>query len=252
MDVEPEVVFREGQEQKNNMKTSFLKTLLAGTVSSIVIIPLFWSTPSHAAFVFGYGGAAANQTGDYILGNNFVVNTPVAVTQLGVFSQDLPASGSISIGIYENAGSSADWTLVSGTLRTIGSGAPLDSVNQTAYILIAPVTLGPGLYSVVTATSTDYNSQAQYGGASLVTFNDLGLGLTQGTYDIWAPGTTLGNSLSGMQTTGLGTGYPWPLPVFGAGTLTAVPEPTTMIAGALLLLPFGASTLRILRKNRTA
>jgi hypothetical protein len=29
-----------------------------------------------------------------------------------------------------------------------------------------------------------------------------------------------------------------------------VPEPTTMIAGALLLLPFGASTLRILRRNR--
>lgn len=32
----------------------------------------------------------------------------------------------------------------------------------------------------------------------------------------------------------------------------AVPEPTTMIAGALLLLPFGASTLRILRKARAA
>ena len=31
-----------------------------------------------------------------------------------------------------------------------------------------------------------------------------------------------------------------------------VPEPTTMIAGALLLLPFGASTLRFLRKNRAA
>ena len=29
----------------------------------------------------------------------------------------------------------------------------------------------------------------------------------------------------------------------------AVPEPTTIIAGALLLLPFGASTLRILRKR---
>jgi hypothetical protein len=36
--------------------------------------------------------------------------------------------------------------------------------------------------------------------------------------------------------------------VFG----TPVPEPTTMIAGALLLLPFGASTLRILRKGRAA
>ena len=32
----------------------------------------------------------------------------------------------------------------------------------------------------------------------------------------------------------------------------SVPEPTTMIAGALLLLPFGASTLRILRKSRAA
>jgi hypothetical protein len=34
--------------------------------------------------------------------------------------------------------------------------------------------------------------------------------------------------------------------------VTAVPEPTTMIAGALLLLPFGASTLRMLRKSRKA
>jgi len=43
-----------------------------------------------------------------------------------------------------------------------------------------------------------------------------------------------------------------------AGTTTydfepaPVPEPTTLIAGALLLLPFGASTLRMLRRNRTA
>ena len=34
--------------------------------------------------------------------------------------------------------------------------------------------------------------------------------------------------------------------------LVPIPEPTTMIAGALLLLPFGASTLRMLRKTRTA
>jgi len=31
-----------------------------------------------------------------------------------------------------------------------------------------------------------------------------------------------------------------------------VPEPTTMVAGALLLLPFGASTVRFFRKNRGA
>jgi hypothetical protein len=31
---------------------------------------------------------------------------------------------------------------------------------------------------------------------------------------------------------------------------TPVPEPTTIISGVLMLLPFGASTLRILRRNR--
>jgi hypothetical protein len=35
-------------------------------------------------------------------------------------------------------------------------------------------------------------------------------------------------------------------------SVSPVPEPTTMIAGALLLLPFGASTLRVLRKSRLA
>ena len=31
-----------------------------------------------------------------------------------------------------------------------------------------------------------------------------------------------------------------------------MPEATTMVAGALLLLPLGVSTLRMLRKTRTA
>ena len=33
---------------------------------------------------------------------------------------------------------------------------------------------------------------------------------------------------------------------------TVVPEPATVVAGALLLLPFGASALRIIRRNRLA
>jgi hypothetical protein len=41
----------------------------------------------------------------------------------------------------------------------------------------------------------------------------------------------------------------WSPVAFGDLTLTPVPEPTTMIAGALLLLPFGLSTIRILRRK---
>jgi hypothetical protein len=32
--------------------------------------------------------------------------------------------------------------------------------------------------------------------------------------------------------------------------ITSVPEPSTIVAGALLLLPLGVSTLRILRRNK--
>ncbi len=38
---------------------------------------------------------------------------------------------------------------------------------------------------------------------------------------------------------------------YGQMELTVVPEPSTLIAGAMLLLPFGASTLRNLREKRT-
>lgn len=34
--------------------------------------------------------------------------------------------------------------------------------------------------------------------------------------------------------------------------ISAVPEPTTVIAGALLLLPLGASAIRFVRRNRGA
>jgi hypothetical protein len=60
----------------------------------------------------------------------------------------------------------------------------------------------------------------------------------------------LGSTLIGIQMLNYdGTGDPnnsW------AYAEVPVPEPTTMVAGALLLLPFGASTIRRMRKSRTA
>jgi hypothetical protein len=35
-------------------------------------------------------------------------------------------------------------------------------------------------------------------------------------------------------------------------TIGAVPEPSTVVAGALLLLPFGASAMRVLRNRKSA
>ena len=67
-----------------------------------------------------------------------------------------------------------------------------------------------------------------------------------------------------LTPNGPGNNYQWTYTYSGFGDspdaadlrltveVAPVPEPTTMVAGALLLLPFGASTLRILRRNRMA
>ena len=47
-------------------------------------------------------------------------------------------------------------------------------------------------------------------------------------------------------------GHLWLMDGFSDAISVPVPEPATLVAGALLLLPFGASTFRFMRKNRAA
>lgn len=56
-----------------------------------------------------------------------------------------------------------------------------------------------------------------------------------GSYNFKLEAYSMGNLLAGTEI-----------------TVNAVPEPTTMIAGGLLLLPFGINVLRSFRKNRTS
>ena len=68
----------------------------------------------------------------------------------------------------------------------------------------------------------------------------------------WGDASGSGNGPVGFDY-GTPDGQDVVLPSFGASiNISAVPEPTTMIAAALLLLPFGASALRMLRKSRKA
>jgi hypothetical protein len=85
---------------------------------------------------------------------------------------------------------------------------------------------------------TDNNAQTAYN-ADLKWFQDnapTGEAAYQQTYGLFVPVT---GSPAGQEFIFLSPN-------------SAVPEPTTLISGALLLLPFGASTLRILRRNRAA
>jgi hypothetical protein len=65
-----------------------------------------------------------------------------------------------------------------------------------------------------------------------------GVPVTPNEYGLW-----------GWKTSGP---YSYGPQSFGSARLTAVPEPTTLVAGALLLLPFGVGAVRRLRKGGSA
>ncbi len=67
--------------------------------------------------------------------------------------------------------------------------------------------------------------------------------------DVALQAQAIGSQLDGvvvLNFTDANGAYVQPL----LGVVVPVPEPSTIVAGALLLLPFGVSTLRIMRKNK--
>jgi hypothetical protein len=94
----------------------------------------------------------------------------------------------------------------------------------------------------------DGNLQFSIGGNSLGSIVPTGLGVWNHFIALYTP------SVNGQLPTAVDLRVNYYANDFALDdiSLVAVPEPTTMIAGALLLLPFGASAARILRRNRTA
>ena len=183
----------------------------------------------------------------------FTPNVNITVTDLGYYDG---VTHSHAVGLYEvtsvvgnplNYNGTVSGVLGSTTLTSV-TGNLLAStiiapnagslVNNFRYNAITPVTLVAGqLYAV----------DGYYSGPP-----DQGVYATGGTGA--DPSITFKYYLWDYAATGpdlpLNTYTP---PILGPNfQFSAVPEPTTMIAGALLLLPFGASTLRMVRKHRTA
>jgi hypothetical protein len=79
----------------------------------------------------------------------------------------------------------------------------------------------------------------------------LNVAVTPGTAAIisyYFTATSLSTTLRFTELTGFDSNAGW----IDNVSVVAVPEPATVVAGALLLLPFGASIIRIVRKNRSA
>jgi choice-of-anchor C domain-containing protein len=95
--------------------------------------------------------------------------------------------------------------------------------------------------------------QATFGSPAIFTFDTTGkdhsnMGWVTKTAVFVATATSMDLIFNDLSTP---AGTAWGAALDNV-SLVAVPEPTTMIAGGLLLLPFAASTLRVLRKKRMA
>jgi hypothetical protein len=151
---------------------------------------------------------------------------------------------------------------------TLASGQlDIDVVNQAALSGYLDVTAGPNAGSYTLVPGSGNNGVFQWDNfvdvGSPAAFLDSTAGLLWvgqgGQMNMWYNQTD--QSWNG-QTEPAGSYSLWGTPpvynpeAYGTATLTLsptpVPEPTTMLAGALLLLPFGASTFRIVRRSRRA
>ena len=178
-------------------------------------------------------------------GGQEFMNTPPPGTEGFTFTTGADPLLYSMLGVYDwgndGLGASHDVTLFTAagvqiTSATVPSGGSA-TADSWQWIGIAPVTLSANTEYVLAASYVgDDPDHFYYGPATLPS------GVTLGNA-VWESG---GTTVFPDQVWGTAAGF------FGPNM--AVPEPTTMsmtiIAGALLL-PFGASRLRMLRKNRT-
>lgn len=103
------------------------------------------------------------------------------------------------------------------------------------------------------SANIEYNNVTLTVGTTVYTLGNFGSPSANNSYYISGVDLTSGFTLEGtlLRTGTFSTSSETDKLEISLGSV-AVPEPTTMIAGALLLLPFGASMLRKMRKVRAA
>jgi hypothetical protein len=175
------------------------------------------------------------------LGLDFTVNQAITVVALGVFDNGIPANllgsdqtiGGVTVGIFNLNTSTLVAPSAVITPATFGS-----QINGDAFVAVAPFSLGPGNYSVVSFNDPNYNSG--FTGVTAATLNNGGGSInfnvatalsrydSGGTFDL--PPAGGGNS---------GVGNFMPVPRFDAGTFAFNPEVATPEPASIALLVSG-------------
>jgi hypothetical protein len=222
LDVEPEVAFREGQQQKLNMKRYSLRLLATGLCAVGLFMGM--SNVTQAAIAFNPTLTAFGSEPNGNDGLFFTVNATISVTSLGYVDPGTVAGN--AVGLYD---------VTTSTLLGSATVTSLDPLTSSFhYSSITPITLTPGdTYAVV----------GYYGDSTAVGYDAPNAGAApQINYLYYAYDHN--GSLDIPTTTD------FPTPIFGANfQFSVVPEPTTMVAGAGAL---GLALLGIGRARRSS
>jgi hypothetical protein len=182
--------------------------------------------------------------------------TATLMTGVLLLGVALNTLASLTITLDENGNSTQNGSLAITHSQTLDPGTGLTTLTYAGFSGLAAGWLR--IHDPSSGVLSDY-IHFRSNGTVVFYSADSGTDLA----DVWPTPVQVGTAGPFVDLTEDASGNATYTPVSGAlgylaGGVTwqfissPVPEPTTMIAGGLLLLPFGASTLRILRKNRIA
>ena len=198
---------------------------------TVISLTLAVVSPAFAGIEWGFDNNGTTVAGTS-LGSP---GSGTATINLGTFSTGWHDGTTIPWNLGHVPGASGLWDLGSAGSIVLNnsSGSGLTTLNVFQWVQ-------PGTYSG-SLTVTVNSSSASLLGTSLVGSLTQGAGWYDYTYNL---GVALGQTDTVIITAGSGGAI--------IDRLTVVPEPTTLIAGAILLIPFALSTLPILRRMRSS
>jgi hypothetical protein len=232
LDVEPEVAFRDGPNKKKNMKKLQIAIFTISLATAMSARATIYSGSDFSTMASyngtyvpgspGYEALAYTGNDDAVVGVVGPLGTLSSLNMSFDFSNPVGTGNApfAAFGISDNS----TWVADNHRLDVISENG--NQLTGSSLVHVWDWTLNAG-------------AGGDVAGMSGVTLDSILA--TYGTWEVMRAYAYIGD-----------TGGPSSGSVdIDSITVTTVPEPTTMIAGALLLLPFGASSLRILRK-RTA
>jgi hypothetical protein len=221
--------------------------------ASLTTVPIGLNPGDQYRLVFVTDGISASSSANISTYNSFVTaqaNSVLELSQLGttwnVIGSTLSVSARANTGTDPSSAGVAVYSVGGQRIATSNSDLWNGTIENAINVTQTGVQLADGTVIITGTTSAGVpggpvGAGGKYGYATLGSSGGgagvrLWYGLSGNTDASWS------EALSYPQD---GRVYA----MSGVLTVAPVPEPTTILAGALLLLPFGASTIRILRKR---